>query len=129
MNSVDGVLRVASHHSVSQTLDRLEDILREKGIKVFLRIDQSEEAKAVGLELAATQLLIFGNPKGGTSIMVAAPEAGVELPLKALAWQDSEGKVWVSYNDPESLKRRFGIGDELIQAISGIKLLIEKAAA
>ncbi len=128
MSSPDGIISRPSNYSVSQTLDRLEGLLREKGIKVFIRIDHSGEAEKAGLEMPPTQLLIFGNPKGGTPIMLASPMAAIDLPLKALAWQDREGKVWLSYNDPEYLKRRFGLSDTLIQAISGMGALVEKSA-
>ncbi len=129
MSSGEGIISTPSHHSVSQTLDKLEGLLREKGIKVFVRIDHSGEAQKAGLEMSPTQLLIFGNPKGGTSIMLASPTAAIDLPLKALAWQDGQGKVWLSYNDPEYLKHRYGLSDEVIQPISAIGALIEKAAA
>jgi uncharacterized protein (DUF302 family) len=128
MSSADGIITKSSVYSVAETLDKLEGLLREKGIKVFARIDHSGEAKNAGLEMAPTQLLIFGNPKGGTPIMVACPTAAIDLPLKALAWQDAEGKVWLSYNDPEYLKRRFNLNDETIQSISGLGALVEKAA-
>jgi uncharacterized protein (DUF302 family) len=128
MNSADGIITKSSGYSVAETLDKLEGLLREKGIKVFARIDHSGEAKNAGLEMAPTQLLIFGNPKGGTPIMVACPTAAIDLPLKALAWQDAEGKVWLSYNDPEYLKRRFNLNEETIRAISGLGALVEKAA-
>ncbi len=128
MNSAEGIISTPGSHSVSDTLDRLEGILREKGIKVFVRIDHSGEARKAGLEMPSTQLLIFGNPKGGTPIMLASPTAAIDLPLKALAWQDGQGKVWLSYNDPEYLRRRFGLSNELLHPIAGIGALIEKAA-
>ncbi len=128
MNSADGVISTPSNHSVSETLDGLEGLLREKGIKVFARIDHSGEAEKAGMKMPPTELLIFGNPRGGTPIMLASPTAAIDLPLKALAWQDGQGKVWLSYNDPEYLKRRFGLSDESIQPILGMGGLIEKAA-
>jgi len=128
MHSEDGVISTPSSHSVSETLDALEGLLREKGVKVFARIDHSGEAEKAGLKMPPTELLIFGNPRGGTPIMLASPTAAIDLPLKALAWQDAQGKVWLSYNDPEYLKRRFGLSDESIQPISGVGGLIEKAA-
>lgn len=128
MHSEDGVISTPSSHSVSETLDALEGLLREKGVKVFARIDHSGEAEKAGLKMPPTELLIFGNPRGGTPIMLASPTAAIDLPLKALAWQDAQGKVWLSYNDPEYLKRRFDLSDESIQPISGMGGLIEKAA-
>jgi uncharacterized protein (DUF302 family) len=129
MNSADGVISKPSNHSVSETLDKLEAILHEKGIKIFVRIDQSGEAKNVGLELPPTQLLVFGNPNSGTPIMLASPTAAIDLPLKALAWQDAQGKVWLSYNDPEYLKRRFALSEDSVKLISGTGGLVDKAVA
>jgi uncharacterized protein (DUF302 family) len=128
MNTAEGIISIPSNHSVSQTLDTLEKLLAEKGIKVFARVDHSGEAQKAGLEMPPTQLLIFGNPKGGTPIMLASPTAAIDLPLKALAWQDGQGRVWLSYNDPEYLRRRFGLSDGLLQPISGVGALLEKAA-
>lgn len=125
MKTGEGIISKASKYSVPETLDRVEAVLREKGIRVFARVDHSGEAEKVGLKMRPTQLLIFGNPKGGTPVMVAAPTAAIDLPLKALAWQDDDGKVWLSYNDPEYLKKRFGLTDEQIKTISGIGNVIE----
>jgi uncharacterized protein (DUF302 family) len=122
----EGIISKASKYSVAETLDRVEEVLREKGIRVFARVDHSGEAEKVGLKMRPTQLLIFGSPKGGTPVMVAAPTAAIDLPLKALAWQDDDGKVWLSYNDPEYLKQRFGLTDEQIKTISGIGSVIEQ---
>jgi len=121
----EGIISKASKYSVAETLDRVERVLREKGIRVFARVDHSGEAEKVGLNMRPTQLLILGNPKGGTPVMVAAPLAAIDLPLKALAWQDDDGKVWLSYNDPEYLKKRFGLTDEQIKTIAGIGSVIE----
>jgi uncharacterized protein (DUF302 family) len=127
MKSGDGIISKPSQGSVPETLDRLEAILRAKSIQVFARINHSGEAEKVGMKMPPTQLLIFGNPKGGTPAMLAAPTSAIDLPLKALAWQDGEGKVWLSYNDPQYLKRRFGLSDEDIKAIAGVSTLIEQA--
>ncbi|MGA7379974.1 MAG: DUF302 domain-containing protein [Terriglobales bacterium] len=126
MKTGEGIISKASKYSVAETLDRVEEVLREKGIRVFARVDHSGEAEKVGLKMRPTQLLIFGSPKGGTPVMVAAPTAAIDLPLKALAWQDDDGKVWLSYNDPEYLKQRFGLTDEQIKTISGIGSVIEQ---
>ena len=128
MQSADGIISKRSHGSVSETLDRLEAILRSKGITIFARIDHSGEAEKVGLKMPPTQLLIFGNPKGGTPVMLAAPLAAIDLPLKALAWQDDDGAVWLSYNDPQYLERRFGLAGDDIKTIAGIGGSIEQAA-
>ena len=119
MKTGDGIVSKASKLSVPETLDRLEAILRAKGITVFARIDHSGEAEKVGLKMPPTQVLIFGNPKGGTPMMLAAPTSAIDLPWKALAWQDADGGVWLSYNDPQYLKRRFGLSDDDIKGIAG----------
>lgn len=127
MKSGDGIISKASKLSVPDTLSRLETILSAKGITVFARIDHSGEAEKVGMKMLPTQLLIFGNPKGGTPTMQAAPTSAIDLPLKALAWQDADGRVWLSYNDPQYLKRRFGLTDDDIKGIAGASPLIEQA--
>jgi uncharacterized protein (DUF302 family) len=124
-----GLVSKPSARSVGETIDRLESVLREKNIHVFARIDQRAEAEKVGLKMPAMELLIFGNPKGGTPLMIAEPAIGIDLPLKAMAWEDREGKVWLSYNSTEYLRDRFSIGEELIKNISGIVGLIEQALA
>jgi uncharacterized protein (DUF302 family) len=126
MASPAGVVTVPSPYSVVETLDRLQATLAEHGIKVFARIDQAAEARAVGLSMPEIQLLIFGNPKGGTPIMVAEPLAALDLPLKAIAWQDHDGRVFVSYNDPAHLRDRFNLSAELMKPISGLGNLIEQ---
>jgi uncharacterized protein (DUF302 family) len=123
----DGIVSLPSKYSVPETLDRLAAALQAKGIRVFARIDHSGEAEKVGLKMPPTQLLIFGNPKGGTPVMLAAPTSAIDLPLKALAWQDGEGKVWLSYNDAEYLRRRFALSEDDIKTIAGIGALLESA--
>jgi len=123
----NGIIDVASHHSVPETLTRLQSILQEKGITVFALIDHSGEAEKAGLKMQPTQLLIFGSPKGGTPLMVAAPRLAIDLPLKALAWQDEQGQVWLSYNSPEYLQQRHGFPMELMKNIAVIGGLIQKA--
>jgi uncharacterized protein (DUF302 family) len=123
----NGIIDVASHHSVAETLARLQSILREKGITVFALIDHSGEAEKAGLKMRPTQLLIFGSPKGGTPLLVAAPRLAIDLPLKALAWQDEQGQVWLSYNSPEYLQQRHGFPMELMKNIAVIGGLIQKA--
>jgi uncharacterized protein (DUF302 family) len=127
MNAGEGIISKESKFSVPETLDRVDALLRAKGIKIFVRIDHSGEAEKAGLKMPPTQLLIFGNPKGGTPVMLAAPTAAIDLPLKALAWQDGYGKVWLSYNDPEYLKKRYGLTDDQIKTIAGTGSLIEQA--
>jgi uncharacterized protein (DUF302 family) len=104
----NGIIDVPSRYSVPETLARLQSILKEKGLTVFAIVDHSGEAEKAGLAMRSTQLLIFGSPKGGTPLMVAAPRLAIDLPLKALAWQDEQGQVWLSYNSPEYLQQRHG---------------------
>ncbi len=122
-----GIVDIPSRYSVPETLARLQSILKEKGVTVFALIDHSGEAAKVGLEMRPTQLLIFGSPKAGTPLMVAAPSVAIDLPLKALAWQDAEGKVWLSYNAPEYLQQRHGIPPDLLKNIAGPAALLQKA--
>ncbi len=123
-----GIIDVPSRYSVPETLARLHSILKERGMTVFALIDHSGEAEKAGLTMPPTQLLIFGSPKGGTPLMVAAPRLAIDLPLKALAWQDEHGKVWLSYNSPEYLQQRHGFPADLLKNIAGIGALIQKAA-
>jgi NAD(P)-dependent dehydrogenase (short-subunit alcohol dehydrogenase family)/uncharacterized protein (DUF302 family) len=124
----DAIVSRPSKHSVPETLDRLEVLLRDKGIKIFVRVDHGGEAAAAGLTMPPTQLLVFGNPKGGTPVMLAAPLAAIDLPLKALAWQDGHGQVWLSHNDPAYLGRRFGLTDDQLKTIAPVGAIIEQAA-
>ena len=122
-----GIIDIPSSYSVPETLARLQSILKEKAVMVFALIDHSGEAAKAGLEMRPTQLLIFGNPKGGTPLMVAAPSVAIDLPLKALAWQDAQGKVWLSYNAPEYLLQRHGIPADLLKNIAGPAALLQTA--
>ncbi|HXZ19413.1 MAG TPA: DUF302 domain-containing protein [Candidatus Acidoferrales bacterium] len=123
----NGLVHLASPRSVPETLERLESILKARGVTVFARVDHSGEAKKVGLKMNPTQLLIFGSPKGGTPVMVAAPTVAIDLPLKALAWQDAEGRVWLSYNSAEYLKERHNIPDALVKNLAAVTPLVEEA--
>src|SRR6266699_2255363 len=125
---VSGIIDVPSHYPVPETVARLEWILKEKGMTVFALIDHSGEAEKAGLSMHPTQLLIFGSPKAGTPLMVAAPRLAIDLPLKALAWLDEQGKVWLTYNSPEYLQQRHGFPADLLKNIAGIGALIQKAA-
>jgi uncharacterized protein (DUF302 family) len=129
MNTDNGIISKPSKYSVPETLHRLETILESKNVKVFAVVDHSGEAEKAGLKMPPTQLLIFGNPKGGTPAMLAAPTAAIDLPLKALAWEDASGKVWLSYNDPTYIQRRFNLSDDLMKPLAGIGALIEQALA
>ncbi|MEI2580384.1 DUF302 domain-containing protein [Scytonema sp. PRP1] len=127
MNANNGIISQLSPYSVTETIDRLEAILQAKGITIFARIDQQTEAKKVGLSLRPTQLLLFGNPEAGTPLMVAEPTIALDLPLKVVAWEAADGKVWLSYNDPDYLKQRFSLSDELVKNIAVIAPLINQA--
>ena len=116
-----------SNYSVPETIDRIEKAVAAKGMKIFARIDHGGEAKNVGLEMKPTELLIFGNPKGGTALMVARPTAAIDLPMKALAWEDKDGKVWLTYNAPELLKERHGVPAELTARLEPVGKLLEQA--
>jgi uncharacterized protein (DUF302 family) len=123
----NGLLRIASRYPVDETVKRLEAVLGEKGVRLFALIDHSGEAEKIGTKMRPTKLLIFGNPKGGTPLMVAAPSLAIDLPLKALVAQDEGGKVWISYNSPEYLRQRHGVPEDLIKNIAGVGALIAKA--
>ncbi len=107
--SDNGIIRISSRHTVAKTMERLQALLKERGILVFAHIDFSSDAARAGLGMRPEQMLIFGNPKAGTPLMVESPVAGLDLPLKALAWEDAEGKTWVAYNDPAYIVRRHGL--------------------
>jgi uncharacterized protein (DUF302 family) len=114
-------LKKESAHSVVETIDKLEAALEEKGITVFARIDHAAGAEKAGLEMRPTLLLVFGNPKLGTPLMEADPMMGLDLPMKALAFEDESGTVWLAYTAPEALKDRHGIEgqDEVFQTMTG----------
>jgi len=122
-----GLIQVSSPHSVDETVKRLLSILSQKGLQVFALVDHSGEAEKVGMKMQATKLVIFGSPKAGTPLMVAAPTLAIDLPLKALVWQDKDSKVWVSYNRPEYLEQRHGVPDDLVKNIAGVGALVAKA--
>ena len=121
------MIHLTSPYSVPETLRRLESLLQARGLAIFARIDHSGEAEKAGLKMRPTELLMFGSPKQGTPLMVASPTLAIDLPLKALAWEDASGKVWLSYNTPEYLKQRHNIPDELLKNISGVGALLQKA--
>jgi uncharacterized protein (DUF302 family) len=128
MSQTNGIIDKLSHHSVEETVDRLKGILQSKGVALFAIIDHSGEAQKVGMKMLPTKLLIFGSPKAGTPLMLAAPSVAIDLPLKILVWEDAQGKIWVSYNSPEYLQQRHGIAPELAPNIAVIETLAAKAA-
>jgi uncharacterized protein (DUF302 family) len=123
--NVPGMAHVPSPYSVAQTLDRLESLAPTRGLTVFARIDHAGEAAKIGLAMRPMQLLIFGNPTAGTPLLVAAPTIGIDLPAKALAWEDADGKVWLSYNTAAYLQERHHFPPDLMQNIAGGAALIE----
>lgn len=120
-DAADFLLKKQSPHSVSETLDRLTKVMQGKGISIFARVDHQAGAKSVDLQLKPSQLLIFGNPRMGTPLMQANPEIGIALPLKVLAWEDKDGKVWLAYTKPDVLKSRYSISgkDKIFQQMTG----------
>ena len=124
----NGLVRVASRYSVEETISRIEGFLREKGIKLFATIDHSGEADRAGLKMPATRLLIFGNAKAGTPVMLAAPSAAIDLPLKVLVAEEENGGVWISYNTPEYIQQRHGFPVELAGNLAGVRAVVEHAA-
>jgi len=123
----NGIVDVPSNHSVDETVERVKNILQSKGVTLFAVIDHSGEAAKVGMKMSPTKLLIFGNPKGGTPLMLAAPSVAIDLPLKILVWQDGQGKVWLSYNSSEYLQERHGLPQDLLQNIAVVATLAAKA--
>ena len=127
--AADGtVVTKPSQYSVPETIDRIEKAVSAKGMQIFARIDHGGEAKKVGLAMRPTELLIFGNPKGGTALMVAKPTAAIDLPMKALAWEGEDGKVWLTYTSSELLHERHGVPTELTSKLDPVGKLLEAAA-
>jgi uncharacterized protein (DUF302 family)/uncharacterized membrane protein YidH (DUF202 family) len=127
-NSDNGIVNIPSRQPVDQTVEKLEAMLRAKGVAVFALIDHSGEAAKVGMKMPPTKVLIFGNPKAGTPVMLAAPSIAIDLPLKILVWEDTQNKVWISYNTPEYLQKRHSVPQELMQDIAVVQTLAAKAA-
>jgi uncharacterized protein (DUF302 family) len=125
--SQNGLIHTPSPRSVAETLERLRTILESKGLAIFALVDHSGEAAKVGMQMKPTQLLIFGSPKGGTPVMQAAPTVAIDLPLKALVWQDDQGQVWITQNSAEYLQQRHQIPDDLIKNLAVAGALIAKA--
>lgn len=123
-----GIVNQPSNHSVDDTVEKLETILRAKGVTLFALVDHGGEAEKVGMKMPPTKLLIFGNPKGGTPLMLAAPTIAIDLPLKILVWEDGQGKVWISYNSPDYLRERHGLPQNLIANIAVVETFAAKAA-
>ena len=125
----NGIISVPSSHSVDATVDKLKAILRAKSVALFAIIDHSGEAGKAGLYMPNTKLLIFGNPKAGTPVMIASPSIAIDLPLKILISEDAAGKVWISYNSPEFLRQRHAVPAELMKNLAVIEALATGGAS
>ena len=125
---MNGIVSKAGNHSVDETVEKLKSMLQAKGITMFALIDHGGEAEKVGMKMPPTKLLIFGNPKGGTPLMIAAPSSAIDLPLKILVSEDAQGKTWISYNSPEYLRERHGLPPNLLPNIAVIEALVAQAA-
>jgi len=123
-----GIIDVPTAHSVEQTVEKLKSILQSKGVTLFAMVDHSGEAEKVGMGMRSTKLLIFGSPKAGTPLMLAAPSIAIDLPLKILVREDDAGKVWISYNSPEYLRERHDLPPDLLANIAVVQTLAAKAA-
>jgi len=126
--AADGIISKPSNHSVDQTVDKLKSILEARRVTLFALVDHSGEAAKAGLNMRPTKLLVFGNPRAGTPVMLAAPSIAIDLPLKILVWEDDRGRVWLSYNDPAYLQRRHGVPQQLLQNIAAAETLAALAA-
>jgi uncharacterized protein (DUF302 family) len=126
-HAADGLTSVKSPHGVKATIDRLEAAAKARDLVVFLRIDHAAGAQKIGRTVRPTELIVFGNPQGGTPFMECAQSAGIDLPLKALAWQDASGQVWLGYNDPEYLAKRHGAAT--CPVVPNLKKALEGLAA
>lgn len=125
--AADGMIEMKSSNSVKETINKFESIAKERGLIIFARIDHAAGAQKIGRPLRPTELLIFGNPQGGTPLMECAQSAGIDLPLKALAWEDSAGQVWLGYNDPQYLANRHGAKD-CGQVVAGLRKALDGLA-
>lgn len=128
LNQDHGIIHIPSQHSVEETVQKLKAMLQAKGVTLFALVDHSGEAEKVGMAMRPTRLLIFGNPKAGTPLMLAAPSAALDLPLKILVWEDGNGKTWLSYNSPAYLQQRHGFPAELLPNIAAVEMLAATAA-
>ncbi len=123
-----GLVRIASRYGAAETIDRLERLLKDRGLIVFARIDFSGDAARAGLSMREEQMLIFGNPKAGTPLMQAVPSCGIDLPLKALAWEDADGRSWLAWNAPDWLIRRHGLAAAFAANLAAAVPILEAAA-
>lgn len=123
----NGISRKRSNHSVDDTVAKAKAVLQAKGITLFALVDHSGEAEKVGMKMRNTKLLIFGNPKGGTPLMVASPSIAIDLPLKILVAEDADGAVWISYNSASYLKARHNLLDQFLPVLASVESLAAAA--
>ncbi len=128
MSGNNGIVQISANHSVDETVQKLRDILQSKGVTLFAVVDHSGEAAKAGLQMPNTKLVIFGSPKAGTPLMLAAPSIAIDLPLKILVAEDAAGKVWLSYNSPQYLQERHAVPPELIGNLAVIEALASAAS-
>jgi uncharacterized protein (DUF302 family) len=124
----EGIVNLPTHSSVDETIARLQALLHEKSIHVFALIDHSGEAKRAGIEMRPTKLLIFGNPKAGTPLMLACPSIAIDLPMKLLVWEDADGQAWISYNTPAYLQHRYSLPENLTAVLGAVEVLAKNVA-
>ena len=124
----DGLITLASSHGPSETMSRLEAAVKTNGMSVFARIDHAAGAAGIGTSLRPTEVLIFGNPKGGTPLMQSTQTIGIDLPLRALVWEDASGKTWLSYNDPAWLAKRHALDHHLAAAVDALSAALDAVA-
>lgn len=129
LQAADGMIVLKSSHGVKETIDRFEAAAKGKGLNIFLRLDHAAGAKKIDKALRPTELLVFGNPQGGTPLMLCAQSAGIDLPLKALAWQDDAGQVWLGYNDPQFLAARHKPGGDCGPVTQNLRKALDGLAA
>jgi len=129
LSAANGIVSRRSAHSVDQAVDKLQAILQANGVTLFALIDHSGEAAKAGMTMRPTRLLIFGSPKAGTPLMLAAPSCAIDLPLKILVWEDDQHQVWLSHNSGEYLQQRHGLPQELMPNIAVVETLVAAAAA
>jgi uncharacterized protein (DUF302 family) len=123
-----GIVDIPANHSVDAMVEKLKGILQAKGVTLFALVDHSGEAEKAGMKMRPTKLLIFGNPKAGTPLMLAAPSSALDLPLKILLWEDAHGKTWASYTSPACLQERHNLPQELLANIAVVEALARMTA-
>lgn len=123
----NGMVHLSSRYATDETFTRAQAAVNAKGIHIHAAIDHSGDAAAAGLAMRPAKLLIFGNAKAGTPLMIAAPTLAIDLPLKVLVWEDADGRTWVSYNSPEYLRQRHGVPEELMQNLAAVRAVAEEA--